>query len=132
MNITEKAEKAVQLKGSGSYNCCQAVTLALAEETDVPEDILRDIASGFGSGMGNMEATCGALVGAGMIASLVIADRGRSRSAARKISEEFKNMCGAYLCKDLKGRDTRVPLCPCDQCVYNAVIAYGKVMEAAV
>ena len=131
MNITEKAEKAVQLKESGMYNCCQAVTLALAEDTAVSEDTLKDIASGFGSGMGNMEATCGALVGAAMIASLVIADRGRSRSAARKISEEFKTLCGAYLCKDLKGRDTHIPLCPCDQCVYNAVIAYGKIMGAA-
>ena len=130
MNTKEKAEKAVQLKQSGMYNCCQAVTLALAEDTNVPEDILRDIATGFGSGMGNMEATCGALVGAAMIASLRIADRSHSRSAARKIAEEFKDMCGAYLCKDLKGRDTHIPLCPCDQCVYNAVIAYGKVMDS--
>jgi len=29
--------------------------------------------------------------------------------------------CGASICKDLKGRDTGVVLCECDDCVRNAV-----------
>ena len=69
MNQEEYAEKAVQLKQSG-YNCCQAVTVALAEQTKLSKEDLRQIAAGFAAGMGDMEATCGSLIGAAMIAGL--------------------------------------------------------------
>ena len=68
MTIQEKAEKAVDLKLHHGYNCTQAVTAALADDTDLTEGQLVHLAAGFCAGMGNMEATCGALIGAGMIA----------------------------------------------------------------
>ncbi len=37
-------------------------------------------------------------------------------------------LCGATLCKDLKGVDTGAPLCPCPECVRNAVLALGEVL----
>lgn len=57
----DRAEYAAELKNHRGYNCCQAVTAALADETDMPKDQLKMISTGFCVGMGAMEATCGAL-----------------------------------------------------------------------
>ncbi len=65
----DRAEMAVEYKHNRN-NCAQAVLLAFADEVDLTEDQLKKIGAGFGIGMGNMEATCGALIGAGMIAGL--------------------------------------------------------------
>ena len=35
--------------------------------------------------------------------------------------------CGATVCKDLKGLETGKVLCPCDDCVRNAVTAYESI-----
>ena len=109
MTIEERAELGAELKKK--CNCCQAVLLALKDQTGLSEEQLMQLGSGFGSGMGNMEGTCGALVGAGM-----------------QISENFCDRCGAVLCKDLKGRDTGKVLCACDECVRNAVRSYGQIV----
>jgi C_GCAxxG_C_C family probable redox protein len=127
MNIKERAEKAVQLKLSGGYNCSQAVTAALAEETNLTEGQLKPISAGFCAGMGNLEATCGALIGAGMIAGLKTEGRG-TLGITRQIQEEFGRRCGALKCKDLKTVTDGKPLCPCEECVRNAVMIYGEVL----
>ena len=115
MTIEERAAKAVEMKTSGMYNCAQSVTVALADET------------GFCAGMGNLEATCGALIGAGMIAGLKTEGRG-TLGLTRQIQEEFNNRCGAIKCKDLKTVTDGKPLCPCEECVRNAVMIYGAIM----
>ena len=121
-----KADKAVELKHSG-YNCCQAVTVALADETAISEEVLSQIASGFCAGMGNGKATCGALIGANMIAGLKCEGKGPLLNA-RKISEAFEAKSKALVCRDLKKIIDGKPLCPCDDCVRNAVEAYLEVM----
>ena len=40
---------------------------------------------------------------------------------AAGVLRQFESMCKATLCKDLKGRDTGIVLCECDDCVRNAV-----------
>ena len=126
MDIKQCAEKAVYYKRSS--NCCQAVTVALAEFTGLSEDTLMQLASGFGSGMGTMEGSCGALVGAVTAAGLHLQGAGASRTA-RKLSLAFKDACGAVACKDIKGVGTGQVLCSCDDCVRNAVMIYGRIME---
>lgn len=128
MTIEERAAYAVTLRRERKCNCCQSVIVALADQTSIDPQQLWSVGSGFGGGMGNMESVCGALCGAAMVAGAVIADRAATLKA-RAIQEAFISACGALYCKDLKGRDTGVVLCPCEQCVYNAVIAYGKVMD---
>ena len=128
MNINERAEKAVQLKMSGGYNCSQAVTAALADQTDLTDEQLKQIAAGFCAGMGNLEATCGALIGAVMIAGIKTEGQGTLK-AARQIQEKFRDRCGAIKCKDLKTITDGKPLCPCEECVRNAVLIYGEVMN---
>ena len=121
-----KQELAVQLKHTGC-NCCQAVLCAFAEESGLSELQLRQIGAGFGAGMGCMEATCGALIGAGMIAGLKTEGNGTLK-VTRQIQETFHDRCGAIKCKDLKTMTDGKPLCPCEECVRNAVLIYGEVM----
>ena len=128
MTINEKAEYAAALKAQGRCNCCQAVTAVLADETKLSPETLMQLASGFAVGMGTMENTCGALIGAAMIAGLKMQGEGTVR-CTRQLTERFKEKCGAIVCKDLKGIGTGKMLCPCDECVKNAVLAYGEVMR---
>jgi C_GCAxxG_C_C family probable redox protein len=127
MTLNERAERAVELKNSGMYNCSQAVTAALSDQTELTEEQLKQISAGFCAGMGNLEATCGALIGAGMIAGLKTEGRG-TLGITRQIQEEFTERCGAIKCKDLKTVTDGKPLCPCEDCVRNAVMIYGEIM----
>lgn len=127
MTLNEIAQKAVDMKNSGMYNCAQSVTVALAEETKLSEEQLKQISAGFCAGMGTMEATCGALIGAGMIAGLKTEGKG-TLGITKQIQEDFVKRCGALKCKDLKAVTDGKPLCPCEECVRNAVLAYGEKM----
>ena len=124
MDINEYAKKAVELKSSG-YNCCQAVTAALSDLTGLSEEVLTQLSSGFGSGMGTMDGSCGALIGAVMVSGMSCKGRGAMRMS-RQIITSFKERCGAVTCKELKGYPGGKVLCPCDECVKNAVLAFGE------
>lgn len=127
MTLDERAEKAVELKTSGGYNCCQAVTGALADQTGLSGEQLKQVSAGFCAGMGNLEATCGALIGAGMIAGLKTEGKGTLK-LARQMQETFRGRCGSITCKELKAVTDGKPLCPCEECVRNAVLIYGETM----
>ena len=124
MTTHERQEYAAQLKRE--MNCCQAVVRAFADTLDMPVDKLMQLSAGFGSGMGTMEGTCGALVGAIMVSSLVSPD-GAAMKNSRAIMPRFKELCGgATICRELKGIDTGKVLCSCENCVRNAVRAAGE------
>ncbi len=125
MDIRDIAEKAVELK-HGGCNCAQAVAAALASETKIPEETLRQMTAGFGVGMGTMEGACGSLVAAGMVAGLRT-EGVQTMKHTRRICSLFQEKSGAVTCKILKGTDTGKVLCPCDDCVRNAVLSYGEV-----
>lgn len=127
MTLNERANKAVELKTSGQFNCAQSVAIALADETSLSQEQLQQLTAGFCAGMGNMEATCGALIGAGMITGLKTQGQG-TLGKTRQIQEEFTRRCGALRCKDLKTVTDGKPLCPCEECVRNAVMVYGEIM----
>ena len=121
MTTQERQEYGAQLKRE--MNCCQAVVRAFADTLDMPEDKLMQLAAGFGAGMGTMEGTCGALVGAIMVAGLRTGGNG-TMALSRKMLPRFKELCGgATICCDLKGVETGKVLCSCENCVRNAVLA---------
>ena len=129
MNIDEIASYAVELKTRRGFNCAQAVLLALKDETGLSQDELVKIGAGFCAGMGTMEATCGALIGANIALGLKSNNNGTLRYS-RMLVEEFKNASHALTCKDLKARgNDGKPICPCEDCVRNAVLGYFKVSE---
>lgn len=123
MTINERMNYAALRKKE--MNCCQAVFVAFADEAGRSEEDLLRLGSGFGSGMGTMEGTCGALVGAIMVSSL-LSEKGAAMAASRAIMPRFKELCGATICRDLKGIDTGKVLCSCENCVRNAVRAAGE------
>ena len=117
----DRREQAIALKHN-RHNCCQAVLCAYADVVDVPEELLRRLGAGFGGGMGRMEGTCGALVAAEMLLGLLRYEGRPVGRDAGMLHERFRVLCnGATLCRDLKGRDTGVVLCECDDCIRNAV-----------
>jgi len=125
MTIQERAEKAVELRMRGGYNCSQAVTAVLADQTELSEEHLRQISAGFCAGMGNMEATCGALIGAGIVAGLKTGGV-RTLQSTRSMIQAFQDRCGEVKCADLKSKVDGKVLCPCEDCVRNAVLIYGE------
>ena len=74
----------------------------------------------FGSGMGNMEGTCGALVGTGIVLGMATKDKATARKGMRQIMTQFQQRNGATQCKMLKGVGTGVVLRQCSGCVADA------------
>ena len=127
MMLDERMDYAAQRKKE--MNCCQAVLVAFADKLDKSEEDLLRLGSGFGSGMATMEGTCGALVGAIMVSSLLSPD-GEARNNSRAIMSRFKELCGgATICRDLKGIETGKMLCSCEDCVRNAVLSAGEIFK---
>ena len=127
MTLDERMDYAARRKKE--MNCCQAVLVAFADKLGKGEDDLLRLGSGFGSGMATMEGTCGALVGAIMVSSLLSAE-GEARNNSRAIMSRFKELCGgATICRDLKGIETGKVLCSCEDCVRNAVLSAGEALK---
>ena len=123
MTMQERMDYAARRKSE--MNCCQAVLVAFADKLGKGEDELLRLGSGFGSGMGTMEGTCGALVGA-IMASSLLSPAGEAMKNSRAIMPKFKELCGATICRDLKGIGTGKVLCSCEDCVQNAVLSAGE------
>ena len=111
----DRVEKAVALKNSGS-NCTQSILLAYQDLLGLPEEKLEALGSYFQFGMGNATSTCGALLGAALVLGCM-EGKGNKMLKAKELNEEFKEKAGALICKDLKGLETGVCLCPCSKCV---------------
>ena len=62
-----------------------------------------------------------------MVAGVVTNGKGTPRSY-KELLQSFQEKCGATICKDLKGVETGALLCPCPECVRNAVLALGEVL----
>lgn len=130
-NLLDKAEErspltetrkhlAAEKKRQNTHNCAQAVTCTYCDLVGLDGQTALDIAGAYGTGMGNMEGTCGALVGAGMIVGLVTKDRVKSRARMKEMMEKFQARCGATQCRLLKGIGTGKPLRDCPDCVADA------------
>lgn len=128
MTIRERAEKAAELKASGQCNCTQSVLKVFEDILPADDKTLMNISAGFAAGMGCMQSTCGALIGAVMVAG-ILSDGKATAAHSRALFTEFKKNCGATVCKDLKGLDTGHVICECPVCVKNAVLVLGKEMK---
>lgn len=131
MTLSERAAAAAELKATGACNCAQSVLKVFADKLPLDPDTMMKLTAGYAAGMGCMESTCGALIGAVMVAGSLTDGQGTPRYA-RELLKNFETRCGATICKDLKGITTGVPLCPCPECVRNAVLALGDVLPDAV
>lgn len=111
---------AAEKKRCGSHNCAQAITHTYADIIGLDNDTSMNIACAFGAGMGNMEGTCGALVGAGMVLSYAFQDKAKAMTAMRRVMNRFQERNCATQCKLLKGVGTKKVLRECPDCVADA------------
>lgn len=120
----DKKELAMELHNK-KYNCAQCVACAFTEETGVDEKLLFRMTEGFGLGMGGTNQACGALTGAIMLAGLTNSDgnlespstKAKTYQLSAALEEEFVKKTGHTLCYKLKGLDTGVVLCSCNDCI---------------
>ena len=75
---------AVEKKQSGC-NCAQAVLCTYADLAGIDEATAMHLAAPFGAGMGNMEGTCGAIVGAGLVLGLSGASTKQMRQVMNQV-----------------------------------------------
>ena len=118
--MESRKEKAAELKRCGTHNCTQAVLCTYYDYTGLDEDTIKHIGNGFAAGMGNMEGTCGAIIGAGIVLGLATKDKAKFLKGTRYIMEKFQERNGATQCKLLKGIGTGKPLRECPLCVADA------------
>ncbi len=111
---------AFERKAGGKYNCAQAVACTYADRMGITEEQAQHITAAFGTGMGNMEGTCGALIGAGVVAGMILKDRNEARKRMRGMMEKFRERNHATQCKLLKGVGTGQVLRDCNDCVADA------------
>lgn len=131
-----KQEKAIELHNKG-FNCAQAVACSLCEEIGVPEEVAFAACEGFGLGMGGMEATCGAVSGAVMLAGFKNScgdpehpgTKGATYKLSREIVKQFDEKNSSVTCKELKGVETGKVLRSCPDCIRDAVEIAQKVLE---
>lgn len=127
MNVEERAAAAAELKATGKCNCTQAVVKVFEDKLPIDEETLMKLTAGYAAGMGCMESTCRALIGAVMVAGILTDGKGTPR-VSKELVQSFEGKCGATICKDLKGIGTGKVLCPCHECVRNAVLVLGEVL----
>jgi len=124
MTIAERAKRGAEYKAKGVCNCAQAVLAAFADVIKTDPEELSKLTAGFAAGMGNTEGTCGALIGAIMVAGVLTEGKGTPRYS-RLIFGRFKELSKATVCRDLKGIGTGQMLTSCPDCVENAILALG-------
>lgn len=127
--MESRKELAASRKACGSHNCTQAVCCTYHDFTGLDEDTLKQAGNCFAAGMGNMEGTCGAIVGAGIVYGLAIHDKAKAIKGMRQIMEKFKQRNGSTQCKVLKGVDIGQVLRACPLCVSDASEFLEELLE---
>lgn len=120
---------AAMKKSSGKYNCAQAVLSTYCDFTGLDEETSSNLTHAFATGMGNMEGTCGALIGAGIILGMVNKDRGQSMKDMRLIMKKFQERNLTTQCKLLKGVGTDKVLRECPYCVADACEFLEEILQ---
>ena len=111
---------AAEKKRCGSHNCAQAIVCTYADRIGLDDATARNVGNAFATGMGNMEGTCGALVGAGIVLGMATKDKAQSMKAMRQVMTQFQQRNGATQCRLLKGVGTKEMLRECPDCVADA------------
>lgn len=118
--MDSRKDIAAEKKASGRYNCTQSVLTTYPELTGLDEQTAMHMTDGFAAGMTNMEGTCGALVGAGLVLGLANKDKRKTFKQMRNVMTKFQERNHATQCKILKGIGTHKVLRECPLCVSDA------------
>lgn len=118
------------------YNCAQAVACTYCDLVGVDEETMFKMTEALGAGMGGMQATCGAVTAAcvlaGMKRSTGNLDKPDSKAESYKLSREivkqFLEKNQSITCKELKGVETGKVLRPCAACITDAAAIAEQVL----
>lgn len=122
--MTERAQRAQDLRNQKGYNCAQAVACAYCDLFGMDENTAYKVSEGFGTGMGVMDI-CGAVSAAVMLAGLKNsggteqsgATKGATTRLSKTIITKFQEKNGTYLCRELKGANDGVVRRDCPGCI---------------
>lgn len=120
---------AAEKKHCGSHNCTQAVLCTYCDYTGLDEEIIKHVGNSFAAGMGNMEGTCGAIIGAGVVWGLATKDKAQAVRGMRQLMNKFQQRNGATQCKLLKGVNGGQALRECHLCVADASEFLEELLE---
>ena len=93
MSIEERAAVAAELKATGKCNCTQSVVKVFEDKLPIDDETLMKLTAGYAAGMGCMESTCGALIGAVMVAGILTDGKGTPRIS----KQQEKRSCSKSL-----------------------------------
>ena len=127
--MESRKEIAASKKSCGSHNCTQAVLCTYHDYTGLDEETIKQAGNCFAVGMVNMEGTCGALVGAGIVYGLATKDKAKAMKGMRQIMDKFQQRNGATQCKLLKGVGTGKILRECPRCVADAAELLEELLD---
>ena len=116
------------------YNCAQSVACAYCDLVGLDEQSVFRATEAFGLGMGGMQATCGAVSGAVMLAGLknscgeleAPVSKGKTYQISKQLVEAFQKKNGSLVCKELKGVETG-SRCRSDE--YEIEICFDRLIE---
>lgn len=106
--MESRVENTIQRHDKG-YNCAQAVACTYCDLLGMEEETVFRMTEGFGAGMGCMEATCGALSGAVLLAGL-------------------KNSDGKLEAPKTKGKTYKLSMHTCEACIRDAAAIVENVL----
>ena len=132
----ESRVKETIVRHDKGYNCAQAVACTYCDLFGYKEEDVFRMTEGFGAGMGGMQATCGALSGAVLLAGLKNSDgqinapktKGKTYKLSRQLLERFHERCGSTICAELKGVTTGTPVHSCADCIKDAAAIVEEVL----
>lgn len=133
--MESRVENTIKRHDKG-YNCAQSVACTYCDLLGYEEADIFRMTEGFGAGMGGMEATCGALSGAVLLAGLKNSDgkldgpktKGRTYQLSKEMVKQFQEKCGALVCRELKGVGADRPKCSCADCIKDAASIVENVL----
>lgn len=133
--MSKRIDQALAYHKQG-YNCSQAVACAYCDLVGLDQETMFKVAEGFGAGMGGMEATCGAVSGAVIVAGLKNSsgDLSKKKTKAvtyklsKQIVDEFQKLNQSVICKELKGIETNKVLRSCHGCVNDAAMLLEQIL----
>lgn len=88
--MESRKKMAAAKKACGSHNCAQALCCTYHDFTGLDVDTIKHAGSSFAVGMGNMEGTCGALIGAGIVYGLATKDKVKAMKGMRQMMDKFQ------------------------------------------
>lgn len=133
--MESRVENTIRRHDKG-YNCAQAVACTYCDLLGFDEAEIFRMTEGFGAGMGGMEATCGALSGAVLLAGLKNSDgqleapktKGKTYQLSKEMVKRFQETCGSTVCKELKGIGADRPKHACADCIRDAAAIVENVL----